>query len=148
QRRTAAGGSSASTPGPALVAPVWLRLTRSGNAVAAYVRKALTDTWTLVGRQTFAALDPVVNVGLAVASHADGTLATATFSGTFLGPLPRLTATAIGAVSGGATTDGTTYTVHASGADIWNTSDAFVFVAAPTDGNAQITLRVRSLAST
>jgi hypothetical protein len=38
--------------------------------------------------------------------------------------------------------------VKASGSDIWGASDHFVFVSTPIGDNAQITLRVRSLANT
>jgi len=84
QRRLTAGGVSVSTPGPALTAPVWLRLTmqRSGSreSVGAYYRKHATDPWILIGQDTFPAVMPQPLIGLAVTSHAAGTLATATFS--------------------------------------------------------------------
>ena len=77
QRRVASGGASTSTGGGAGTAPVWLRLTRTGDVITAY-RSADGSTWTLVGTQTIA-MASTVHIGLAVSSHRDGTLASATF---------------------------------------------------------------------
>ena len=151
QRRLTQGAASSSTAGPALVAPAWLRMVRVGNAIRVYVQKQPTDPWTFVGEQVFTNLPSLVTVGLAFTSHADGTLATAKFSGTFLGAPSNLLFThVIGNATGSASTDGTTFTVKASGSDIWGTSDNFVFLSTPIGGSnvQQITLRVRSLANT
>jgi regulation of enolase protein 1 (concanavalin A-like superfamily) len=79
QRRPTTGGTSVSTAGPALTAPVWLRLVRAGNVVTASYRRNATDAWTPVGSQTFTSLPVDAQVGFAVSSHRDGTVATATF---------------------------------------------------------------------
>jgi len=78
QRRLSTGGTSAHTGGPALPAPGWVRLERVGNVFIASVSSNGT-TWTEIRRQTIA-MAAAVRVGLAVTSHADGTLGTATFS--------------------------------------------------------------------
>jgi hypothetical protein len=53
---------------------------RAGNTLTASVS---TDgiAWKVVGTESFAALPATVYVGLAVTSHARGTLASATFDG-------------------------------------------------------------------
>src|SRR5207248_3572801 len=43
QRRTSEAGATVSTQGPALAAPVWLRMVRMGNTVKTYYRKSLTE---------------------------------------------------------------------------------------------------------
>ncbi|MBI3857013.1 MAG: PQQ-dependent sugar dehydrogenase [Planctomycetes bacterium] len=78
QRRVAVGGASASTAGPVVVAPYWVRVVRSGSTLTGSVS---TDgsTWTLVGSDTIA-LSSSAMVGLAVTSHSDGVLCSATFT--------------------------------------------------------------------
>jgi len=148
QRRTAPGGTSVSTAGPALTSPLWLRMTRMAGVVKAFYRKNPTDTWTLLGHQNVFDWPASVNVGLAVTSHADGTLATAKFQGVWTSALPRLGGHWIGAATGGATFDGTTYTVTGSGSDIWGTSDAFFFLELPIGEFRQITARVQVVGNT
>jgi regulation of enolase protein 1 (concanavalin A-like superfamily) len=77
QRRTAASGVSASTPGAAVKAPYWVKLTRSGTTVSAY-ESANGVTWSTVGTATIALAADVL-VGLAVSSHSTSSVATATF---------------------------------------------------------------------
>jgi Big-like domain-containing protein/VCBS repeat protein len=147
QRRTLAGGASTSTAGPALTAPLWLRMIRMGDVIKAFYRKNPTDTWTLLGQQAVN-WAPTVNVGLAVTSHADGTLATAKFEGVWTSALPQLAGRAIGAATGSVTWDGTTYTVKGSGTDIWGTSDGFFFVEMPIGEFRMLTARVRVVGNT
>ena len=84
QRRTTTGGASTNTAGPAGTAPYWVKLKRSGTTISAYVSTNGT-AWTLVGSDTFT-MTSTIQVGLAVSSHVDGTLATATFSNVTVGP--------------------------------------------------------------
>ena len=77
QRRTATGGTSTSTAG-AGAAPIWLKLTRSGSTFTA-ATSANGTTWTTVGTVSIT-MGANVQVGMAVTSHADGTIATAPFS--------------------------------------------------------------------
>ena len=77
QRRPFADGTSAHTAGSAGTPPVWVKLTRTGTTVSAY-QSPDGVSWTFVGSDTIA-LGASAFVGLAVASHADGTVATATF---------------------------------------------------------------------
>ena len=86
QRRPAEGGISVHTPGPILTAPLWLRLVVSDTVVEAYLRTAATDPWTFVGSEVLAHTRDTLEIGLAVSSHVDGTLATATFDNVIVTP--------------------------------------------------------------
>ncbi len=149
QRRTTMGGLSTHTSGPAKAPPVWLRLSRVGDQVFAYWRAGATDSWIAVGSQNVPTLPGTVYVGLAVSSHVDGTLATATFDHvtventmwtfTDIGPVGRFGFWSVA-------DDG--WRVDASGADIWGTADAFGYLHRPWTGDGQITVRVDSLTNT
>ena len=148
QRRTTTGGASTHTAGPAMTAPVWVRLVRTGNTLRAYWRLS-SEAWMLVGTQTFTALPASLLVGFAVTSHADGRLATATFSGFSLGS-GAFQSTDIGAVGVAGTTTATStgLRIEGSGADIWGTADAFRYHSRPWTGDATITVRVSSIERT
>jgi endoglucanase Acf2/uncharacterized protein YjdB len=77
QRRTATGGESFHTAGPAATAPYWVRLTRAGNVFTSFVSSNGT-TWTQVGSETIA-MTAATQVGLAVTSHNNAVVTTATF---------------------------------------------------------------------
>jgi len=78
QRRLTTAGSSVHTSGPTLAAPGWVRLERVGNVFISSI-SSNGATWTEIRRDTIT-MTTAVQVGLAVTSHADGTLCTATFS--------------------------------------------------------------------
>lgn len=78
QRRTSTGGSSANTQQTGIAAPYWVKLVRSGSTFTGYVSSDGSN-WTQVGSDTINMASNVY-VGLAVTSHNDGTLCTATFS--------------------------------------------------------------------
>jgi regulation of enolase protein 1 (concanavalin A-like superfamily) len=84
QRRAATGAASDHTGGASATAPYWVRLQRSGNVVSAY-QSANGSTWVLVDSATIS-LPGTILVGLAVTSHADGSLATATFDAVTVTP--------------------------------------------------------------
>jgi hypothetical protein len=77
QRRTTSGGLSTGTPGGSGTAPRWVRLTRAGGRVTAYVSTTGTS-WTAVGSDTIA-LPSTALVGLAVSSHNTSQVASGTF---------------------------------------------------------------------
>ena len=149
QRRASANGTTVSTAGPIHAPPLWLRLVRAGNVVTAHYRLANTGAWTLVGQQSFSALSSTLDVGLAVSSHIDGRLATATFDSITVGQTASFTSRDIGAVgvNGTTTVSGSTVTIEGAGADIWGTADAFRFYYRPWSGDGTITVRVRSVAN-
>lgn len=78
QRRTSTNGTSVSTTQPGNTVPEWIRLERIGNTFTGY-RSEDGNNWTQVatGDVTFGT---DATVGLAVTSHNDGVLASASFS--------------------------------------------------------------------
>lgn len=78
QRRVSPGGASAHSSGPAVVAPYWVRLVRSGGTVTGSVSSD-GATWTTVGSDTVS-MGALINVGLAVTSHNNSVSCTATFT--------------------------------------------------------------------
>jgi PKD repeat protein len=78
QSRALAGGNSTFTHGPGLTAPSWIKLVRTGGTFAGY---ASSDgvMWNLVGTHSLS-MKVTVYVGLAVTSHNNSTLNTATFT--------------------------------------------------------------------
>ncbi|HEY3886829.1 MAG TPA: Ig-like domain-containing protein, partial [Vicinamibacterales bacterium] len=101
QRRTSDGAASVNTAGSAATAPHWVKLVRSGSTITASESSDGT-TWSVVGSDTFA-MGSSVFVGLAVSSHVNGTLATATFDNVSVtgsassGPTVSITSPANGA---------------------------------------------------
>jgi regulation of enolase protein 1 (concanavalin A-like superfamily) len=77
QRRTSTNGTSSHTSGGGGTAPYWVRISRSGNTFTAYV-STNGSSWTLVGSAS-TLMTSTIYVGLALTSHKDGVLATATF---------------------------------------------------------------------
>jgi regulation of enolase protein 1 (concanavalin A-like superfamily) len=182
QHRATTGGMSLHTPGALTAAPQWLMLTRSG---ATFTASQSSDgvTWRQVGTVSLA-LPADGLVGLAVTSHNNGALTTATFdqvsmTAAVAAPTatPTRTATAVGAptatptrtptpapaglpapwsstdigatgLAGSARLDGGVYTIRASGADIWDTSDAFHYAYQPWSGNGTFVVRVTGLTNT
>ena len=137
QRRLAPGAATLHTGGPAIAAPVYLRLSRRGPAVSAWYRRASTDQWTFIGTDYTQALGERVLVGQAVTSHQYGLAATATFEGVSItAPLPvgSVDIGDVGAPGSASTAPGSpdVITVRGSGADIWGPEDAFHVHWSPT----------------
>lgn len=153
QYRETSGGSAGLLPGLAMAAPVWVRLTRSGDTFSAALS---TDGagWTSVGSRTIAMAADVL-IGLCLTSHTNAATACATFSnvtwsggsGTLPAPWTSQDIGAVGA-AGSAALAGGVFTICGSGADIWGSSDAFQYVAQPMSGDGQLTARVDSLTNT
>ena len=74
QWRSTASGASANSQTAGLVAPYWVRITRTGNVFKAE-RSADGKTWTQQGTDTTVTMAATVYIGLAVTSH-DATLTT------------------------------------------------------------------------
>ncbi len=153
QRRTTTGGMSTSTAGGAGTAPRWVRLTRKGAMIAAYVSTNGTS-WTLVGSDTFT-MPATILAGLAAHSHDPGRAATAVFDNVLLSAAapsePSLpdgwTSRDIGAVgpAGSASESSGSFTIRGAGADVWHTADAFHFTSQHVTGDVTIIARVASL---
>jgi FG-GAP-like repeat/K319L-like, PKD domain len=149
QRRTATGGASVHTSGPAITAPLWLRLTRVGDVFRSYYRKNTVDPWTLIGQETVPGFATPALFGLAVSSHVDGRLAEAVFSSVTASNLPTWTTTLVGTTQGGATFDHTRFSVDGAGADIWGAADGFTALwTGFVTPDETLTARVLSLENT
>ena len=155
QRRSATSATSEHTSGGAGVAPRWVRIERVGNVVTA---STSTDgrSWHTVGQDTVT-LPTNVLVGLAVTSHEDGRLATATFDNvsvtgsTSASALPSgWTSRDIGSTgaAGSAVANSGKYTVKGSGEDVWGTSDAFHFAFRTLAGDGDVVARVSGVTGT
>lgn len=77
QSRAANGSSSSYVPGPYWTPPLWLRIRRSGDVITGFASLNGT-TWTMLGTQSIPMSDPIL-VGMAVTSHNNSVLNTATF---------------------------------------------------------------------
>ncbi|HSX34436.1 MAG TPA: Ig-like domain-containing protein [Candidatus Saccharimonadales bacterium] len=75
--RATTGGNTSYTAGGSGTVPYWLRLVRSGNTITAS-KSTNGTTWTSMGSASIT-MGSTVYIGLAVTSHANGTLGTATF---------------------------------------------------------------------
>ena len=152
QRRPAAGQGTVGTAGPGVAAPVWLRVVRSGTTVTASSSSNGTS-WTTIGSGTVA-LESSAYVGVGVTSHNINTRSTGRFSSVAVRPLGSAPSTMqsidIGAppIAGRTTVSGGTYTVQASGRDIWDSADQFHFVYQPVTGDTEIIARLASLTNT
>jgi regulation of enolase protein 1 (concanavalin A-like superfamily) len=79
QRRTTTGGASDNTAGSFVNAPYWVKIVRSGTTFTAS-QSADGVNWTTVGSATISMANNVY-VGLAVTSHVNAVLCTATLDG-------------------------------------------------------------------
>jgi regulation of enolase protein 1 (concanavalin A-like superfamily) len=132
------------------VPPAWLKLTRVGNLVTAFVSSD-GSIWTQVGMTTFYTSAAAV-VGMVVTSHDSSQLNTSTFDNVAVttnvqAPWVNQDIGTVG-LTGSATSTNGVLTVRGAGADIWGTVDAFQSVLQPVSGDAQIVVRVKSLQNT
>ncbi|HEX9786337.1 MAG TPA: endo-1,3-alpha-glucanase family glycosylhydrolase [Opitutaceae bacterium] len=171
QWRASDAGPSASSGGTAEAAPRWLRLKRAGNTFTAYSSDNGTS-WTQVHSVTLA-LAQTLQGGLAVTSHNSGSLTTATLTNFSVDIVPAsstptgggnttpttptgsatagsLTSTDVGspAIGGSTSLSNGTFTIKAAGSDIWGSSDQFRFASQQVNGNAELVVRISSLAQT
>ncbi len=139
QQRAIAGGNSTAVSGPWVGAPHWVKLVRSGSTITGYT-SANGTTWAQVGTVTMS-FSSSVQVGLAVTSHNDGTLCTATLDNVVVStsgttnppPTPPAAPSALTASATSATQIALTWTDNStteSGFEIERSSDNVTF--APT----------------
>ncbi|MDF7823700.1 carbohydrate-binding protein [Pontiellaceae bacterium B12227] len=76
QWRNATGGGTGTANAGGLSAPCWVRLVRSANIFRGYYSED-GESWTQVGGSQTVNMSQAVNIGLAVTSHNNGSLATA-----------------------------------------------------------------------
>jgi hypothetical protein len=153
QRRRSTGAESLNTAFNLDTAPLWVRLTRAGSVVTAYISYT-GSSWALVGSDTIA-LSGTVYVGLAVTSHTTGQTALGTFDSVAVTQgstaLPSGWDTRdIGSVgvTGSARYSSGIYTLQGAGADIWGSSDAFRYAYRTLTADGTIVARVSALTGT
>jgi regulation of enolase protein 1 (concanavalin A-like superfamily) len=78
QYRKTNGGSAANITGTAGTAPMWVKIVRAGSVITAY-QSSNGATWQKVGSVTLT-IGTTVQVGLAVTSHDNARLCTASFT--------------------------------------------------------------------
>jgi fibronectin type 3 domain-containing protein len=78
QYRTTAGGGSGNNNTTGLIAPYWVKLVRSGNTFTGY-RSSDGVAWTQQGTSQTFAMASTAYIGLALTSHNNSSLCTATF---------------------------------------------------------------------
>lgn len=150
QSRATASGTSSSTAGPVLNATPnnWVRITRSGGVVTAYA-SANGTTWVQVGTVNLTMTNSI-SVGLAVTSHNNASLSTATFDNVSVTsfPAPWITSD-IGTTGlmGSAEYFGSAYTVKGAGA-FGGTADSLRYVYQTLSADGSITARINTLQNT
>jgi regulation of enolase protein 1 (concanavalin A-like superfamily) len=150
QYRTTANGVSSHVGGPALNAEPnnWVRLTRSGTLLTAYV-SANGTAWTEVG-STSISMSATVNAGLAVTSTDNSVLSTATFDNVSTTPYPAPWLTSdIGSPGslGRAEFFNSTHTLTGAGT-LGGTTDNYRYVYQTLSGDGSIVARVSVLQNT
>ncbi len=155
-RLTTGGSTPTSTGGGSLYASPnnWVRLVRDGDDFTAY-KSADGSNWTQVA-STSIPMNSAIYVGLAVCSHDNSELSTATFdnvsvSGNAAGGLPSpWAADDLGSVALTGSTDYASgvFTIQGAGIDINGSADAFHFVRQPASGDCEIIARVTSQTNT
>ena len=136
--------------------PAYIEIARSGTT---FTTSTSTDgiTWTPidVSTVTLPNLSGSILAGLAVSSNAPNTLGTATFGSVAVAASapapPGICPTSwscedigLPALAGNQNDSNGSWTIQASGGDIWNTVDQFHFVAQPFSGNGTISAQVQS----
>jgi hypothetical protein len=154
--RTTAGGPSLTEGSGNTIKPIWLKVTRFGNAFSAY-HSDHGNRWTQVGATYTIDLPANIKGGLAQASLSPNTRGAADYTGVSLtsfaaGTLPPSVATA---VIGGPTTQGTAtahagageYTLQTNGSAQGGVADDFVFLQMPFTGDGEFIARLRAIDS-
>ena len=100
RRTTTNGGTSADATG-GLLAPHWVRLTRTGNSFTAF-QSVNGTTWTAIGSPITVTMGAAAYMGLAVNSHLDGTICQVWFDQVSTTPtsLPPAIPTGLAATAG------------------------------------------------
>jgi fibronectin type 3 domain-containing protein len=132
QSRSTTGGNTSNNNTPGLNAPFWVRLVRSANTFTGY-RSPDGVTWTQIGSAAIT-MGTTVYVGLALTSHNNSSLCTATFDNVTVPGWQNLTVpampTGLVASAGGGQVDLTW--LASSNATSYNVKRA------PTDGGAYV----------
>lgn len=150
QNRSATGNTSVHTTLAGHTAPKWLKIERSGNTfTSSYSSDGVL--WTVIGT-TSISMGADVYIGLCTTSHADGVVATASFSQVSVaGQVPppwQNRDIGMVAAAGSSTYNNGSFTVRGSGVDIWDTADEFQFVYQNLNTDGSLVAQVNSLTYT
>ncbi len=153
QYRTTQGGNTQQKTSLAGAAPTYLWVARSGTTYTTYTSSDGV-TWTPVAASTVTLnMSGSMQAGLAVTSHNTGALSTVTFDTVNVTTLPAPPVCPSGwscgdigapALAGSQSLNGGTWTVTASGSDIWGTADQFRLVSQSLAANGSVSTRVVS----
>ncbi len=148
QWRNSTGGQCGNAEVGGITAPVWVELTRLGNTFTAYY-STNGSTWLQIGSTQTISMNSTALAGLAVTSHNNSLIGTATFSNVSLMPVGWSDQN-IGSpsASGSAQSNGTTWTVSSLGYDIWGSSDQFNFASQNFTGDGSIVAQINSQINT
>ncbi|MFD0893583.1 DUF1349 domain-containing protein [Luteolibacter ambystomatis] len=131
-----------------LNAPYWVRMTRTGNSLAAY-RSSDGVTWTQQGTTQTIGMGNTAFVGLCLGSNnSAASQATATFDNVTVTPAGgTFTGTDVGYTPkpGSWTNVSGTYTLKSQTNDIYDSVDSFYFVSTPVTGDCTVTARVTAI---
>jgi outer membrane protein assembly factor BamB len=158
QRRTAQGASMQKLTNPPGAVPAWLEAVFNGNAFIAY-SSADGTTWSLIpGSSTTMSIGTTLLAGMAVTSHNNCCLSTATMDSVSVSPTlpppppppPCPTAYSCADIgnptpAGSQTTSGTTWTIQGGGADIWGNADSFHYISQSLAGTGSISAHIASV---
>ncbi len=134
---------------PSSVNPVWLKLVGRGAVYSGYYSQDGLS-WNLVGSINVTFSNLTYEAGLAVTSHHNSLLNTATFTNVSILYSGKLIDTDIGnpRLAGSFAASGSTYNLKGGGADIWNTSDQFNFSYFSQTGDQTLITRTTSITNT
>ncbi len=133
-----------------ITTPVWVKLTRVGDAYSGFYSINGT-TWTQIGSPVEMAFTGTTNyAGLAVCADNNASISTANFNNVSIATLPPppapWTVQDIGGptYAGGSVYDSASgqWTQAGSGSDIWGTSDQFNYASQSWTGNGEIVARI------
>ena len=147
QITTVANGTTQSIYGSNVLAPNWVRLSRTGDV---FIASQSPDgvNWTEISTQVLP-MATEVYIGLALTSRDDGILTTAMFSNVSLtGGAGTWYSSDVGGVAADGSTLATSvdsFELQGSGNDIWGTADEFHFAYQQLAGDGEIIARVDSL---
>jgi endonuclease/exonuclease/phosphatase family metal-dependent hydrolase len=149
-RRRIAPGAATDSDGPTggtTYPPRWLKLTRAGNAISAFI-SSTGASWTQIHTTQTVNMPATILVGfMALRNGSSAGTCAATFSNVSVSlPAPWQQAD-IGDTGpdGGASLTNGTFTVSGGGTDIWDTSDAFHYVFQPLSGDGEIVANLTAL---
>ena len=158
QWRSAAGGQCGNVQVAGIIAPVWVKLARSGDYFMAYYS---TDgsTWNEIGTVQSVTMNSTALAGLAVTAHNNGAISTAGFSGVAIAAPPSTTSLPAGwtvadigspPIAGSAVYDSSNgnWTVNGSGGGISANGDQLSLAGESLVGDGQIVARVTHQSNT